>query len=331
MTNTPVHEGACPELGFEHTVARSLVHRRNLSELFLTDGVRLDSAHFAAAAQLPMIHYYYTDHLTDERVDPLLLLECCRQAETHAMHAHFGAPLDTKFVLRSWSLRLDDAHGDRGAAPHEFTATAETSLARWRGGELRGQRYDMALFLDQAPIGQVRMDVGYLRGAVYAAMRERKRGGLPPSSAEFTADAAADLVKPHLVGRSNADNVLLLAPRFTADRIVARLRVHGSHPSLFDHPQDHVPGMVLMEGARQLGVLAAKHFAGIPAHELGIVGMAAEFDAYAELDAPVELLCSEPVAGADGESRISIRFVQHGSVIARATFDVRCGAVREAA
>ena len=84
VTNTPVHEGACPELGFEHTVARSLVHRRNLSELFLTDGVRLDSAHFAAAAQLPMIHYYYTDHLTDDRVDPLLLLECCRQAETHA-------------------------------------------------------------------------------------------------------------------------------------------------------------------------------------------------------------------------------------------------------
>src|SRR5437879_8821060 len=94
-------------LCFDRTVDRTLVHRRNLAEVFLTDIQHIGPAVFTAAAQLPMVHPYYTDRIGEPRQpDALLLLECCRQAETLAAHTVLGLGSDTRFVLKDWSMEL---------------------------------------------------------------------------------------------------------------------------------------------------------------------------------------------------------------------------------
>jgi hypothetical protein len=298
MSMNTVAQPAVRELEYARTVRRELVHRCSLSELFLTDSRRIDDGRFVAAAQLPTSHAYYTDHL-GFGVDPLLLLECCRQAETHAVHVHFGAPTDTKFALQEWSLRLYDPVPVGEA---ELVIAASTYDAVWRAGALRKLTYRMELSLGEREIGEVTMIVGYLSGDVYAAMRRRHRAGSLPSSDDYRGAPPDRLVSAPRVGRRSPDNVLLVDADSTAT-----VRVAGGHPSFFDHAQDHLPGMVLMEAGRQASLLALGAY--VP-----ITGMAMSFSAYAELDRPITV-STRPRAGA-----AEVTFEQDGAVIAAGEF-----------
>jgi hypothetical protein len=62
----------------------------------------------------------------------------------------------------------------------------------------------------------------------------------------------------------------------------AELRVDQSHPFFFDHPLDHAPGLLLLEGAVQL----AQRFA--PAQHF-VAGIEAAFLKYALFNAPITL------------------------------------------
>ncbi|MEU8587549.1 ScbA/BarX family gamma-butyrolactone biosynthesis protein [Streptomyces sp. NPDC048664] len=314
-------ETAPVALTFERTVPRGLVHRHALSEVFLTDSVRLDEDHFVAAAQLPPSHAYYTDHLTAGRPDPLLLLECCRQAETHAVHAHFGAPLGTKFVLREWSMTVADAARTPVATgPVPVTVEATTQNPQWVAGTLRGLGYRMRVSSSGQPLCDVAMRVQYVSDGVYAKLRGRA-AGTAPTSESYRGARSTGLVAPGSVGRARPENVVLLDPVRGGDAVTSRLRVAGGHPSLFDHPQDHVPGMVLMEAGRQAALLSAGTFTGEGARRWGVAGLRASFGAYAELDAPLTVRAHrpEPQEG-EGRRHVRIDFEQDGRAVAQAAF-----------
>ncbi|GAA2013471.1 ScbA/BarX family gamma-butyrolactone biosynthesis protein [Nocardiopsis rhodophaea] len=284
-----------PQLNFDHTVPKNLVHRRALSEVFLTDSSLIDESRFVAAAQLPPSHAYYTDHTTPDTVDPLLLLECCRQAETHAVHAHFGAPMGTKFVLQEWSMDLPGLASMKPApGPTPAVISVDTHDARWLGGELRGLAYRMRIRVGEEYVGEARMRVKYVADDVYAMLRGRRDDGPLPTSDAYRASAAPGLCEPGRVGRRHEENVILLDPVADERGVQARLRVAGGHPSLFDHAQDHVPGMVLMEAGRQISLLAAEEVMGVPAGSWRVSRLDASFGAYAELDAPLTVRASRP-------------------------------------
>jgi 3-oxoacyl-[acyl-carrier-protein] synthase III len=313
------------ELSYDRTVARGLVHRRNLSELFLTDSRRIDDAHFVAAAQIPAAHPYYSDHTCQPRaIDPLLLLECCRQAETHAVHAHYGTPADTKFVLRSWRLRLSGAAQALGeSGPRELALAATTSAAQRRGSSLRGQRYAIDIILDGTQVGDAWMDVAYVPGDAYAAMRAVGRQAPPPSSDEFCDGDSTGVVSPQTVARNDPNNVLLLAPQVDGERIAAAVRVPGGHVSLFDHAQDHLPGMVLMEAGRQISVLAAERFAAIAPEHATVNGLEASFSAHAELDAVTTVTAlRRPGGDGPGARTVHVTFEQEDRTVAEASFAI---------
>ncbi|MGW2327505.1 ScbA/BarX family gamma-butyrolactone biosynthesis protein [Streptomyces sp. NPDC001700] len=311
-----------PDLDFSRTVPKDLVHREALSELFLTDSRKVTDGHFVAAAQIPPSHAYYTDHTSPSPIDPLLLLECCRQAETHAVHAHFGAPRDTVFILRSWSMRLPGAATARiGPGPAELIMDVTTRDSRWRDGTLLATTYVMRLSVAGRYLGDVSLRAAYMPGGTYAAMRTRRRGSTPPTSDAFRQLRDGTPVAPGRVGRARAENVVLLDAVTGADSVTARLRPAGEHPSLFDHPLDHFPGMVLMEAARQLGVLYAAERAGDPAGAWALTELASSFQTYAELDSPL-LLTARPSSGHEpdtgAELSLNIAFEQDEQLVAEA-------------
>ncbi|WP_328348317.1 ScbA/BarX family gamma-butyrolactone biosynthesis protein [Streptomyces violaceus] len=334
MAETDSVGAALRALTFEHTVAKALVHRRALSEVFLTDSTAVDDSHFVAGAQLPPSHAYYTDHTTWSAVDPLFLLECCRQAETHAVHAHFGAPDGTKFVLQQWSMELpglaalEPAHG-----PAEVTIAVTTHDAQWVGGSLRGLRYRMAITVSGRPVGEVTMRVKYVADSVYGMLRGRRDGGGTPTSESYQRPATEGLVQPGRVGRERPENVVLLDPVTDGRQVRARLLVAGGHPSLFDHAQDHVPGMVLMEAGRQTALLTAEELYGAPAAAWSVTGIEASFDAYAELDEPLTVVGDGdgdghghgPGDAGAGALSIPVTFEQGGRRVARAAFTLERG------
>ncbi|MDO0939458.1 AfsA-related hotdog domain-containing protein [Streptomyces sp. DG2A-72] len=92
-----------------------------------------------------------------------------------------------------------------------------------------------------------------------------------------------------------------------------QLRVDTRHPVLFDHPTDHVPGMVLLEAARQ----ATAATAGRPVIPLDITS---EFKRYAELHTPC-LIEARPAPGTDTDRPQSVLVTGHqeGQLVFRST------------
>jgi len=299
------------ELSYTATVDKALLHRRHASEAFLTDARRTGPATFVAAALLPAWHPHYDAHTGPSRHrDPMLLLECVRQAETFAAHTMFGAEPDAHFVLRNWSAEFGRFPRTLGEARLLLTAT--TANRRAVRDRLRGLDLDVELWSGGQRVGHVAMSVGYLSDAAFRVVRTRANDGPPPSTEDLPRAVGVPM-RPADVGRRRATDVLLLDAGTGTGTVTARLRVAAENRSLFDHPQDHVPAMVLVEAARQLAALATAEWHGRgPAHT-ELVAMESTFDTYAELTAPVELVAT-PAGPA-----VDVAFRQAGRDLARAS------------
>ncbi|MCP3751633.1 beta-ketoacyl synthase N-terminal-like domain-containing protein [Pseudomonas sp. SBB6] len=100
----------------------------------------------------------------------------------------------------------------------------------------------------------------------------------------------------------------------------AELFHDAAHPFFYEHAQDHVPGLYLIEAARQFGIACSHLFQGVP-HEFPFVldDMRIRFDAFAEQDSPVYLLAEyTDLMFKDGHlhrSHSRCHIVQHGNVL----------------
>lgn len=116
-------------------------------------------------------------------------------------------------------------------------------------------------------------------------------------SVSLAAQESYGRVKPGLVGRLR-DKDSVLARGSSADEWL--LRPNLDHAIVFDHPTDHLPLMVLLEGFRQLGHLMthpATPQPGGPAFTL--VSEAVDCLAFAEFGVPTRLVVRETVAAGD--------------------------------
>lgn len=299
-----------PEPGFAGTVDLAMIHRGNPGEAFLTDVIPTGSHDFVAGAVLPARHPHYRGHTGPSRArDPLLLLECARQAETYAAHAQFGVEPDTRFVLRNWSAELAPC-GLAPDGPTELTMTAVTRNHKLMRDRIRGQDYEVVFWEAGTRVGVVRMEVGYVSATAYSVLRSRKHNGPLPSSDDLGPTSGTP-VDPARVGRLRATDSVLLDVESDDHLVTAQLRIPTENPSLLDHAQDHIPAMVLMEAARQLATLATHEWGGAAPDRTTLVSMRASFAAYAELTEPVTLIASPDPGG-----RIAVVFRQAGTDIA---------------
>ncbi|WP_413790841.1 MULTISPECIES: beta-ketoacyl synthase N-terminal-like domain-containing protein [unclassified Pseudomonas] len=95
------------------------------------------------------------------------------------------------------------------------------------------------------------------------------------------------------VHKSSESNVLLgdMAAIGDTGWYAAELFHDANHPFFYEHAQDHIPGLYLIEAARQFGIACTHVFQGVP-REFPFVldDMRIRFDSFAEHDAPVYLL-----------------------------------------
>ncbi|MEU9131075.1 ScbA/BarX family gamma-butyrolactone biosynthesis protein [Kitasatospora sp. NPDC048540] len=254
------------QLSFSRTVNRTLVHRDSIGEVFLTDLRSTGEDTYAVAAMLPRSHAYYGDHLLRPgRYDPVLLLEAGRQACLAGAHAFYEVPLTDKFILTF--LRISLIRPQLlvvGSRPLRVTMKATVTDRRLREGRITGLDTSIELSVDGTVIGWTGVGLRFRDPSAYADLRAKNRDGRPlPSTAELPVAPARSLTDPYLVGRAAAANVIL-SDAVSGDGVArAALHVPPEHPSLFDHAQDHLPGMVLTEAARQVAVFAAMEARGL--------------------------------------------------------------------
>ncbi|MDG9721004.1 ScbA/BarX family gamma-butyrolactone biosynthesis protein [Streptomyces sp. DH24] len=280
------------------TVPKEFVHRASIAEVMLTDWERLDEEHFTVTAQLPRLHGFFAT--LDGYHDPLLVAETIRQAGLLLAHAEFGVPLGHKFLMWDLAVDITPSRLRLGAAPASVVIEITCSDIKRRGKNLAGLHFDAVIHRDGQRAATGGATFTCTSPAVYQRLRAPRIGDDGVTPIPLTSPTA-----PQNVGRLSPTDVVL-SPLPASDRW--QLRVDTRHPVLFDHPVDHVPGMVLLEAARQATVA----FLG---RDCLPVGITSEFTRYAELDAPCLIeACALPPCP-QGRERVLVTGRQDGTVV----------------
>ncbi|WP_240117036.1 MULTISPECIES: ScbA/BarX family gamma-butyrolactone biosynthesis protein [unclassified Streptomyces] len=289
---------------FERTVPRWLVHRAAVSEVLLT-GVRPRGRDaYRIGAQWARCHSYYGP-VAGSWHDPMLFAESIRQAALLLGHQALGIPMGHQFLTRTMTFETTEEGMRLAGTPADVVIDASMRDIRCRAGHVTSFGCDFTAHRDGTLIARGSGSTDCVAPAVY----HRLRGG---RAADDPACVPSRAVAPHLVGRMQEFDVVLgVRDGEAADEQshAYLLRVDATHPVLFDHPVDHVPGMVVLEAARQ----AALASLGLPRGLL--VGCDAAFHRYIELDSPcLVMVTPAPPGGEPGRGEAMVTFHQQDAV-----------------
>lgn len=310
-------------LRFDTTVPRGLVHRTAVAETFLTDAAKVSEDRYVVAAQLPRSHNLYNDG-HGRYHDLLLLVEVVRQAGTLLSHRFYGVPEDFVFPLRRAQIELAHlAAMETSGAVSDMVADIRISDQQRQSGALTSMALHAELFVDGRRVGSVGGGMHFVSPSSYGTLR-----GAKPPAGDAPTLATVRRPEPRRVGRCDLRNVVVgeLEREPRDDGQSCRIIADTRHPSFFDHPQDHVPGMLLLEAHRQAALLAVAGTCAWAPESLLVVACDATFSRYAELD--LESRCSasvgEPVLPRRGEAwvAVSLRISQRGATLSEAAVRV---------
>ncbi|MEV3931860.1 MULTISPECIES: ScbA/BarX family gamma-butyrolactone biosynthesis protein [unclassified Streptomyces] len=308
---TPRPAVSRPEL--TTTVPRQYVHRASVSEVLLTgweqapDSPADGAESFVVRAQWPRGHSLFSQVAGYQ--DPMLLIESVRQIGSLLSHAEFGAPFGHQFLMWDMSFATTAEMLVAGPAPTELELHTVCSDVVRRGRTLSSMRYDVTAVVDGVALATGRAGFSCTSPAVHRRLR-----GDRPTSTGYIPGRPID---PARVGRTGAGHVVLAEGDAEAGANRWALRVDTTHPIFFDHPVDHVPGMVLLEAARQ-----AAHASTGMADAL-VLALDSTFTRYAELDAPCLIEATPGRPDASGVVRVTVEGTQQGQTVYSADLVLR--------
>jgi 3-hydroxymyristoyl/3-hydroxydecanoyl-(acyl carrier protein) dehydratase len=122
------------------------------------------------------------------------------------------------------------------------------------------------------------------------------------------------------VARASGANIAISAPHRTdtTDGYTASLVVDPTHPYFFDHPCDHVPGMLLLEGCAQLALAAFAGTGGIESP--GISAYEVSFTQFVEPAFETTLVARVEEQDAGRSPLVRLAIWQLGAACGTATF-----------
>jgi hypothetical protein len=289
---------------FEQPVPRRFVHRASVAEVLLTGFAEDDRPDtFLLAAQWPRGHSFYR---TARGVhDPLLFAETVRQAGLLISHLGYKVPLAHAALMRNLSYDVTAAGLSCAGTPTNLILSASCADVRLRKDVLVGFTITTVLRrgLELEPVGIGRGELQCISPAAY----RRLRGGAGAVSPPTEPDPLPEPVSPALVGKDARADVVLSR---TDAEDTWLLRCDTTHPVLFDHPVDHVPGMALIEAMRQ-----AAHCMLYP-QRTAMVRLRATFERYVELSEPTAVRAITEDTEADGSIRVRVELTQSNRQVA---------------
>ncbi|WP_433561226.1 ScbA/BarX family gamma-butyrolactone biosynthesis protein [Nocardia sp. CA-151230] len=294
------------------TIPRALAHRHAVAEVFVTSLEAETSGAFVAGAQLPRMHGHYGDHAGALGLhhDLIAVMEAARQASIAVTHEFFDVPTDRAFLVRTFNgSGIDGAIWEIGSAPADLELRVRALREHHRGERLEGLDLVLDISCQGVPMGTVDGSFSWVDRRQWAAIRAgyRKHLGLGPfeiPASPGTRAAAA------VVGRENPRNVVIGPPESTPGRSRAALVADTTHPILFDHQLDHVPGNLLIEACRQTALTT------MGPQPRRLISVTSAFDQFVELDLPAVCVAERTDSGVDA-TVVHCEIRQAGTVAAR--------------
>ncbi|WP_431962722.1 ScbA/BarX family gamma-butyrolactone biosynthesis protein [Nocardia sp. bgisy134] len=277
------------------TIPRQQAHRCAVSEVFVTSLDAIGPDAFLVGAQLPRMHAYYGDHAGSlgMRHDPLVVMEAARQAAIASTHEFYGVPADMAFIVRTFNGTGSDTPAwEIGIAPADLVMQVRVPRRHRRGEALQGLDMVLEIFSGGEPMLTVDGSFSWTTPRQWAALRDQFRESLG-IGAFHGAAALGERAEAAVVGRENRRNVVIAAPERDGRVARAALVPDLSHPFLFDHQLDHVPGSLLIEACRQTALSMVLR------DQPRLVCLASTFDRFVELDLHAECVAEITEPGLD--------------------------------
>ncbi|MFI5621315.1 ScbA/BarX family gamma-butyrolactone biosynthesis protein [Streptomyces sp. NPDC051567] len=279
--------------GLTTTVPREYVHRAALSEVFLTGWEHTGTDAFTVSAQWPRSHGFYAPE--HDMHDPLLLCETIRQCGLLLSHTGYGLPLGHHIGWTRLQYALNPQAMRIATKPAEITLHVTCSDVRRHRSVPSSMVMHIEAVRDKSLLAVASIGFSNYSPAVYERLRVGRGDAARMSE---SAPMPPDPVSRGTAGRRRHRDIVL-SP--TQERWRWQLRVDTAHPVLFDHPLDHVPGMLLLESVRQAGhALEPSWGAMMP------TSMDVSFNHYVEFDTPCWIE-AETTSSDVGGTRRSVR------------------------
>lgn len=251
---------AQPSLNRSALVAREFVHRLAPSQVLLTDVRATGPDEYRAAAQWPRAHPTF-DRSGNGRHDPLMVAETLRQLGIYLPLRFYGVAADSRLLIEELRFTLNpDAEPHARYAGTEITCTVHAERLGHQGGHAHahpdgaGRLRNLGLRIKLSAEGRefARADgvARMLSPAAYRAVRSRTQGESVPDDANLRLTA----VDPDRVGALWPQDVLVAVDGRGAVRIAP---TDPYHPFFYDHPSDHITGMILIGAVQQTAALQA--------------------------------------------------------------------------
>ncbi|MFE6984886.1 ScbA/BarX family gamma-butyrolactone biosynthesis protein [Streptomyces griseus] len=274
------------------SVPKEYVHLHSDAAVLLTGWSALGGDRYTVTARWP-------EDPARSSYDPVRLTQTIRQACLLIAHAERAVPLSHQTLMDRMDFSVDPGHRIPYRLPVDLTLALKCESTGRRSLHVR-----MAISLDGRQIADSLIDFSWIAPTVYSRVRGEYR------HAAWGEASVPAPIPAHTVGRASASDVVL-APTDEPDRW--QLRVDVGNKALYDHPVDHVPGLVLIEAAYQ-----AAHALTGPGSPVPHVVTSA-YDRYVEFDAPCWMETAVTSTADDGRRTVEVRGVQNGETAFRMT------------
>jgi hypothetical protein len=281
-------------------VTKDLVHKHDASQVLLTELRRTGEDEFLIIAD-------WTDTgslmCTEDsrRDDAVLLTETIRQTFPLLAHAGYGVPFGHHLLWDEYRYALGLAALDAGGAGGRPDLHIKCYDIVRRRGVVSALSLDITVLRDGEQLA-----TAHTRFAIQPAPIYQRLRGARGDSAAMMELARSRPLPPPVSGASEEFRDAVLSPTDERDRWQLRIDTH--HPMYFDHPSDHVPGILLLEAAKQAARAVRHPRAGVTE------AMETVFHRYVELDTPCRVDAQPLPDDQLGRARILVTMHQEGKL-----------------
>lgn len=318
---------ALPAIEFKRTIPRELTHKRRIENVYLTALDRLSDSEFVCGAFVPHSNAYLNAMRAYPNDVMLSVLEVGRQMALALCHEYLSVDRGSVFIMNTMQFEIapafhtldwirNDTLLGRMAIPHR-THDAD--------GNLRSAFGSIVFFADDVMVFKQSSDWAIWPLDYYRRFRRiirEKNARNPKPVGEYVPPFAGFKMNSSALTKASVLSDVLWAG-FGNTSFAASLQVDTTDAFFFDHDNDHVPGMLVLEGMRELAVDIASRFPTFCSELPKITALTLSFKNFAELDYGVELLAQVVDQGQPKNERrlhVHVDTRQFGRPVAHGSF-----------
>ncbi|MFH8492476.1 ScbA/BarX family gamma-butyrolactone biosynthesis protein [Streptomyces longisporoflavus] len=287
-----------------NAVPARLIGKTSDEEVLVHGWERTSGTTHRVTARWPQVHRFYNPPTFGGSFSPLLFVETVRQALSLLCHEALHIPLEHRL---GWSYCASTADPNElvndsrpGEVELEVVHAVPDPRKKSRSARLTAH---VQASRNGRPLGAAHIKYTAHPPALYNRLRGEHADA---HKATDTALPPGPPLPAELVSRADAADVVI-SPTDAPRRWL--LRADTTHPILFDHAHDHMPGMVLLEAASQAVLSMAAPRQSMP------MTFRTEFNRYVELDAPCWIEAS-PLIRLHGDiGHSEVRGIQHDQTV----------------